>query len=345
MTTFIEKGRPIWLGMLLLVLAGNVMLYQTQLGMSIIPDETKGVVLGSLIDLIIMLPLFFMLTMRKFSIKTAILVAAFGCILARFIIPSSMLEPYVAVTWVGILVEVAFVAFEILLILTFVRYIPKILATVKSSHLPVVFSFHEAVEQHVTKNPIIKVLCAELFMLYYALFAWKKKAPEGITLHKNSSYIAFMIMIIHAIVIETLGIHWWLHDKSAILSIILLVFNVYSVFFFLGDINAVRLNPIHFTNDSMYISFGLMKRAKIAYSDIEFIIEDSEQLEKKIKKDTLDFIANDFETAQPQMILKMKTPVKATLFMGIEKEYSKVAIRCDHPKLLKQKLERGMMKV
>ncbi len=205
--------------MLLLVLAGNVMLYQTQLGMSIIPAETKGVVLGSLIDLIIMLPLFFMLTMRKFSIKTAILVAAFGCILARFIIPSSMLEPYVAVTWVGILVEVAFVAFEILLILTFVRYIPKILATVKSSHLPVIFSFHEAVEQHVTKNPIIKVLCAELFMLYYALFAWKKKAPEGITLHKNSSYIAFMIMIIHAIVIETLGIHWWLHDKSAILSI------------------------------------------------------------------------------------------------------------------------------
>ncbi len=70
-----------------------------------------------------------------------------------------------------------------------------------------------------------------------------------------------------------------------------------------------------------------------------------EQLEKKIKKDTLDFITNELETAQPQMILKMKTPVKATLFMGIEKEYSKVAIRCDQPELLKQKLERGMMKV
>ena len=54
---------------------------------------------------------------------------------------------------------------------------------------------------------------------------------------------------------------------------------------------------------------------------------------------------NELETAQPQMILKMKTPVKATLFMGIEKEYSKVAIRCDQPDLLKQKLERGMMKV
>ena len=342
--TFIEKGRPIWLSMLLVVLAGNVMLYQTQLGMSIIPEETKGVVLGSLFDLIIMLPLFFMLTMRKFSVKTAVLVTAFGCILARFIIPSSMLEPYVAVTWIGIVVEVAFVAFEVLLILTFVRYIPKILAAVKSSNLPVIFSFHEAVEQHVTKNPIIKVLCSELFMLYYALFAWKKKAPQGITLHKNSSYIAFMIMIIHAIVIETLGIHWWLHDKSAIVSIILLVLNVYSIFFFLGDINAVRLNPIYFTHDSMYISFGLMKRAKIDYSNIEVIIEDRKQLEKKIKKDTLDFIANDFETAQPQMILKMKTPVTATLFMGIEKQYSKVAIRCDQPELLKERLERGMMK-
>ena len=168
------------------------------------------------------------------------------------------------------------------------------------------------------KNPIIKVLCSELFMFYYALFAWKKKAPEGITLHKNSSYIAFMIMIIHAIIIETLGVHWWLHDKSAILSILLLVLNVYSVFFFLGDINAVRLNSIHFTNDSMYISLGLMKRAKIAYSDIEVIIEDREQLEQKIKKDTLDFIANDFETAQPQMILKMKTPVKQRYLWGLK---------------------------
>ena len=88
--TFIEKGRPVWLGMLLLVLASNVMLYQTQLGMSILPEETKGVVLGSLFDLIIMLPLFFMLTMQKFSVKTAILIAAFGCVLAKFIVPSSM---------------------------------------------------------------------------------------------------------------------------------------------------------------------------------------------------------------------------------------------------------------
>ena len=37
------------------------------------------------------------------------------------------------------------------------------------------------------------------------------------------------------------------------------------------------------------------------------------------------------------MILKMKTPVKATLFMGIEKEYSKVAIRCDQPDIAKTK--------
>ncbi len=166
------------------------------------------------------------------------------------------------------------------------------------------------------KNLIIKVLCSELFMFYYALFAWKKKAPEGITLHKNSSYIAFMIMIIHAIVIETLGIHWWLHDKSAILSIILLVLNVYSIFFFLGDMNAVRLNPIHFTNDSMYISLGLMKRAKIAYSDIEAIIEDPQELEKKIKKDTLDFIANEFVNSAATNDFKNENTCKSNAIYG-----------------------------
>ncbi|WP_431030175.1 beta-carotene 15,15'-monooxygenase [Lysinibacillus sp. LZ02] len=338
----IEKGRPLWLVMLLLLLISNTMLYRTQFGANILPVETNGVVLGSLIDFMIMLPLFVMLIMRKFSIKTAIAVAALGCILARLMIPSAMLEPYVAVTWVGLLAEVAIVTFEILLIMTFIRYIPKIMAFVKSSSIPTVFSFHHAIDKYVKKNPIIQILCSELLMFYYALFAWKKQAPEGITLHKNSSYIAFMVMIIHAIILETLGFHWWLHEKSMILSIVLLIINIYSVFFFLGDMNAVRLNPIHVTDDAMYISLGLMKRAKIRFADIDYVCEDRAELEKKVSKDTLAFIAREFEEGQPQMVLYMKNPIKGTLFMGFEKDYSKIAIRCDQPSELKAVIERGM---
>jgi hypothetical protein len=340
----IERGRPIWISLLMMVLLSNIMLYNTQLGTSFLPAETKGVVFGSLLDLIIVLPLLFMLSQRKFSIKTAIITAAAGCILARILIPNSMLQPFIAVTWAGIAVEVMIIALELMLIVTFIRYLPKIISAVKGSTVPLNFAFPSAVNQYVKKNPIIQVLCTELFMFYYAVFAWRKKAPEGISLHKNSSYIAFMIMIIHGIVLETLGLHWWLHEKSMILSIVLLVLNVYSVFFFLAEMNAVRLNPIHLTEEAMYMSFGITKRAKIRYQDIEMLIEEPDELEKKLEKDTLSFIAREFEDGKPQMILKLKRPVVATLLMGIEKEYTKVAIRCDQPAELKAAIQRGMIK-
>ncbi|MGM9949023.1 MAG: beta-carotene 15,15'-monooxygenase [Lysinibacillus sp.] len=338
----IEKGRPLWISLFLLILLSNFMLYNTPFGENILPAETKGVVLGSLLDLIIILPVLFMLSQRKFSIKTTIVVAAAGCILARLIIPEDMLAPFAAITWAGIAIEAALVIFELLLIVTFVRYLPKIITSVKESALPSTFAFPDAVGNYVKKNPIIQVLCMELFMLYYALFAWRKKAPEGITLHKNSSYMAFMMMLIHAIILESLGLHWWLHEKSAILSIILLVLNIYSVFFFLGEMNAVRLHPIHLTNDAMYISFGFAKRAKISFEDIEAVVDEPAELEKKRGKDTLDFIAREFEEGHPQMILQMKRPVTAHLLMGMEKEYTRIAIRCDQPIELKEAINRGM---
>jgi len=339
----IEKGRPIWISLLIMVLLSNIMLYNTQLGASILPAETKGVVFGSLLDLILVMPLLFMLSKRKFSIKTAILTAATGCILARILIPNVILKPFMAVTWAGIAIEVIVIAFELLLIVTFVRYLPRILSSVKKSLLPMNFAFPAAVDRYVKKNPLVQVLCSELFMFYYAVFAWKKKVPEGISLHKNTSYMAFMLLIIHGIVLETLGLHWWLHEKSMILSIVLLVLNIYSVFFFLAEMNAVRLNPIHLTEDAMYISFGISKRAKILYEDIEMIIEEHEELEKKLQADTLSFIAREFEDGKPQMILKLKRPVKASLLMGFEKEYTKIAIRCDQPTELKMALHRGML--
>ncbi|MDZ5610620.1 hypothetical protein U2I54_27385 [Bacillus pseudomycoides] len=97
-------------------------------------------------------------------------------------------------------------------------------------------------------------------------------------------------MMIHAIVIETLGIHWWLHDKSIIISIILLVLNIYSVVYFLVNIQTIRLNPMYINERSMYFSLGLLKRAEIDFNDIECVIEDSMILKSKLSKDTIDFI-------------------------------------------------------
>lgn len=338
-----EKVKLIWILSAFFVLSSNYMLYHSTIGVSILPDETNGIVLGSILDLIIMVPLCIWITLKKKSLKTAILSAALGCIVARLIIPKQLIQPFVAITWAGLAIEVLIIIFELLLIFTFILYIPKIISQVKKNTKPVIFSFFDSVNQYVPRNIIIQVFCSELIMVYYALFAWRKKPETGFTLYKNTSYMAFMIMIIHAIILETLGFHFWLHEKLFILSIILLVFNVYSVLFFLADMNALRLNPTQIKDGYLYLSMGLTKRAKIKLADIDYLSQDQAELEVKLDKHTAIFIVKEFQEGNPQVILHMKKPTKVTLMMGLEKQFSKIAIQCDQSNDLIKKVNEVLM--
>ena len=55
----LKKKQNVWLAFLLVVLASNYTLYNTGLGLSILPAETKGVVIGSLIDFVVVMPILF----------------------------------------------------------------------------------------------------------------------------------------------------------------------------------------------------------------------------------------------------------------------------------------------
>jgi hypothetical protein len=323
--------------LLVLVLGSNFLLYRSPISPMVLPEETKWVILGSLLDLAIVSPLLVLAIYRKrnFSVKHFIILMAGGLVFARFLIPAKYFEPFVAISYLGFAIEGLLLLLELTLLFMLVRYMPAIIHQVRMSDDSLLFSLPTVVEEKVRKHPIVQIVAAESLMFYYAFSSWKKSSPIGegyFTLHKNSSLVAFQIMMIHAIIIETIGIHWWLHDQSMLLSILLLILNVYSVIFFLGDIQAVRLNPLKMTDNDLYLSLGLVKRMVLSLDDIESITMDQKLLEKKIdKKTTIEFIAKDFETVHPQMILELKNPCSVTLFLGIEKTYTRVALRVDNP--------------
>src|SRR5690625_2434981 len=134
-------------------------------------------------------------------------------------------------------------------------------------------------------------------MFYYVFTTWGKKPPTGesyFTLHKSSSFIAFQILLIHSIVIETIGIHWWLHDKLLWLSIILLIINIYTVLFLISNIQVVRFTPVQIEDNYLYVSLGLMKKMIISIDNIASITMDKNLLEEKLDtKTTIDFVARD----------------------------------------------------
>ncbi|NEW02576.1 beta-carotene 15,15'-monooxygenase [Bacillus megaterium] len=334
--------------LLLLVISSNYVLYHSSFGLQSLSANLTGVVVGSILDLSLVAPLLFLAWQRKFSVKYFIVLMATGLIAARFIIPSEYLASFQSVMWLGVGIEGVLILFELSLLFMLVKNVPPILRRIKSSSLPLLFSFSRAVNEKFPKQTFIHILCSEMLMFYYAFGTWKKQqSTEGntFTLYKRSSFITFQIMIIHGIVIETLGLHWLLHNTSIILSIVLLILNIYSIVFFLGDIQALRLNPLRVDDDHLYISFGLAKRMELPFRDIAEIVEDAHILEQKIPNTTIEFIARDFETVHPDLLLILKSPIEATLFMGIKKKYQQVAIRVDDPhafkKIVKEHLEKA----
>lgn len=136
------------------------------------------------------------------------------------------------------------------------------------------------------------------------------------TLHKKTSFIAFYLMLIHAIVQGSVGLHWFLHEKSILLSIVLLILNVYTVIFIIGEIQAVRLNPLDVSVKGIYVSLGLTKRIYIPYSEISELKWGSYLT---VSEHALEFITKDMEPL-PHVGLILSIPIESTLFVGMKKE-------------------------
>ncbi|MFC4410720.1 hypothetical protein ACFOZY_09870 [Chungangia koreensis] len=336
--------KPLLLSILTLVITSNILLYRSPLSSWILTPETSGVVIGSLIDFSIIVPfLILALTRNKgFTLKRFVTWMVIGIIAARFIIPMDYFKPFTFIPYVAIAAEALLVLAEIGLIFLLVRRLPAIITATKQHDLGALFAFPQVVEEKVRSHPLIKIVAAEGLMLYYAFGSWKQTAPNGedvLTLHKKTSMVAFYVMLIHAIVIETIGFHWWLHEKSLVLSLVLLILNVYSVVYILGDIQAVRLNPMIVRDGKLHVSLGLGKRMTIPVEAIDSIDwgKDAENVNLK-DKNLIAFMAQDFETPKPDCVIHLKESLEATLFMGMRKSYGKVALKVDDPNQLKRLL-------
>ncbi|MFJ7827279.1 beta-carotene 15,15'-monooxygenase [Psychrobacillus sp. NPDC096623] len=327
------KYANIAITLLFLVLLSNFLIYQSSVQDFLSLQLNTGAVMGSLIDLVIIVPLL-MYAAFKLTIKQTIGIIVAGLIIARVLIPTELFEPFNSVLYTGIVIEALLIIAEVSLIFFVIWKIPRIRLHMKEMNEGALFSLLPSVEKVVTKNILIRIMMSEFLMMYYAFFTWRKKAPyhDGvITMHKKTSAIAINLMLIHAILIETIGLHWWLHDKSLVLSFILLVLNIYTVVYIIAEIQITRLHPMEIKNGKLYISQGLSNRIIVPLE----LIKEVEWEGEIPNKDTMKFVYKDFESVEPQAVIHLSRPVEVTLFMGMKKSITEFAIRVDEPEKLK----------
>lgn len=323
--------------LLIFVLITNFLLYQVSVQNFFSIQPTSGVAIGSLVDLAIIAPLLMHIAF-KISIKQTVGLVLAGLVIARFYIPAELFAPYRGILYAGLSLEVLLLLGEVSLLFLLVWKIPKIRKAMKRKDENLFYSLLPTVERVATEHMIVRLFVSEFLMMYYALFTWRRNPPSHsgvVTMHKKTSAIAMNIMLIHAVIIETIGLHWWLHEKSIVLSIILLILNIYTVIFFIAEIQVTRLHPLEIKNGKLYITQGLTARIIVPTENIKEV----EWGAAVPSKDTLQFLYRDFEEVIPQAIIYLKEPIQATMLMGMKKSVMEFAIRVDEPEKLRELLQ------
>lgn len=323
-----HRFRYLTLTFALLVLLSNILLYQTFVHQTAIGPLQTPVIWGSVLDLVIVFPLLLFATFQ-IGWKHVIAASVLGLFGARLLVPEefhAMLTPLLVA---GIAFEGLFVVAELALIGWLLWKIPKIRNRMRTTTFPPIFSAIPAVVAETKDHFLLRLFTMEWLVVYYGLFSYRQKAPShaGVfSLYKKSSAIALHIMLLHALVIETVAIHWFLHSYSPIVSIVLLILNIYGLIYILADIQITRLSPLEVKDGQLVVSQGLLKHAILSLDSIDAIrpFLKTEQAEESI-------VYKDFEEREPNVLITFKHPVSMNLAFGRKKQVTSLAIAVDEP--------------
>lgn len=322
-----------WLLIACVILLSNMIVYQLSFVSALSNEEVRGMVIGSLIDCAVVAPALLLLQKGKWSVKNFVVFVAAGILFARLVIPNGLMEPFRYITFSAIAVEAGLVLVELIILFVFIKYLPSIIRAVKLEQEQLIFAFPRIVAEKVKDNLLIRVLCAEMLVFYYAFCSWKKKQPSGLTVYKNSMYVPFLVMIFHAAFFEAVAFHWFFHDRMPILAWGHTILSLYGLVFLLADFRALVLNPVRIDNGNLYLSNGLFKQTKIDLNNISTLhlsVQDEEIYHFKVLGNT---------DEQPDFVIELKELQTIQLVGGFVKKAKYIGVYADEPALLRSEIE------
>ncbi|MBO0961002.1 hypothetical protein J1P26_14975 [Neobacillus sp. MM2021_6] len=338
----IPKNKWLLFGLLLtLVMGSNVLVYHAEWAGSPPP----GMALGSLFDFIITVPLlvYVFIIRKRYSLKYVLPVMIAGYGAAGLIIPKIYLLGFSFVKYILFAGEGAFLVVELYVIFKLLVKIPAIIRSYRTTEIAAATEnptfqhrMEQAWNQQMRPTRVRDIFFSEMTMVYYSIFSWRKKPISGersFTYHKKTGAIALYIMLIHALVLESVGFHFLLHSWNPTVAIIALGLNIYTLLFFVAEIQAIRLCPMIITDTHLYLQVGFMKRLTVPLKEIKSFhyYQGPEKLTKVEAQHVFDATVADFMKEKPTFELEFVQPAEAKLLYGFKKRVRKAHLRLDEP--------------
>jgi len=168
-------------------------------------------------------------------------------------------------------------------------------------------------------------VASEVSILWYALFCWRKKAPEeGFTIHQRNGWGTIAACIVAMIGFESIGMHLLVQMWSVKAAWIVTALDVYGVLWIVGDYHALRLRPTYSAGGILHLRYGLRWNAEIPLAEIESIDDVSSEADWK-RKNVLKMAMLD----EPKYLVKLRRPVTVNGLAGIRRTIDAIAVLPD----------------
>lgn len=168
-------------------------------------------------------------------------------------------------------------------------------------------------------------VASEVSILWYALFCWRKKAPEeGFTIHQRNGWGTIAACIVAMIGFESIGMHLLVQQWSVTAAWVVTALDVYGVLWIIGDYHALRLRPTYAADGILHLRYGLRWNAEIPLTEIESIDDVSGEADWK-RKNVLKMAMLD----EPKYLVKLRRPVTVNGLAGIRRTIDAIAVLPD----------------
>jgi hypothetical protein len=166
---------------------------------------------------------------------------------------------------------------------------------------------------------LVRILTAELTAITFALTGWFRRAPEGFSMHRRTSFLAVVGVVVFLIAVESVAAHLVLASVSVTAAWIVTVLSIYGVIWVVGAAHAARLRPLRVTRDHVVVEKGLSWRVVVPRASIVAVAP----IEEKVPG------ALDLSYLSPNVLVTLADAVIARGPFGITRSASRITLSLD----------------
>lgn len=230
---------------------------------------------------------------------------------------------------------------ELVVLIMIFRRARKVIKDYRQSRQHFIYftdTFEEVIKKVLGNSPVTSLAVTEMAIIYYSIAGWFKKFKCAqrdaviFSYHKKSGIMALSGVLFFITIVETAVMHVFVRAFSIVLAWLLTGLGIYFLFWFLGFLHSIRLQPIVLHQGKLYIRAGMIWRVAIPLSDIAEI----RPVTLFERKKTGELRVSVFIT--PNFAIHMKDPVNVKGIFRVKRNIQRIGIFIDDAQLFREEM-------